>query len=199
MSIPGAFPLFRRRMASASSSLESTGVLSSVSCPKSTGISDKTEPSEFTWGHFFHHSKAHTWFHIIYDDTDWNTMKYYNLIISWTTYVVQLISTTSVLSRLGSFTIFSLLNDISHGFHFSTRQNMKPQDCFEKKSNFNLYGFSRYLTPNMALQKIILTFLFLFFVFFLLPDRRLCVLPAITSRRYWAIETKFHRHAQGWI
>ena len=45
MSIPGAFPLFRRRMASASSSLESNGVLSSVSCPKSSGISDRTESS----------------------------------------------------------------------------------------------------------------------------------------------------------
>ena len=87
-------------------------------------------------------------------------------IIKLNNYVVQLISTTSVLSRLGSFTIFLLLNDISHGFHFSRRQNMEPQDCFEKKSNFHLHGFSRYLTPNMALQKIILTFFVFLFCFF---------------------------------
>ena len=42
-------------------------------------------------------------------------------------------------------------------------------------------------------------FCFLFFVFLLLPDRVLCVLRAITSRRYWAIGTKFRRHSQGWI
>ena len=35
---------------------------------------------------------------------------------------------------------------------------MEPEDFLEKKSNFFLHGFSRYLTPNMALQKIILTF-----------------------------------------
>ena len=72
------------------------------------------------------------------------------------------IGVTSVLSRLESFTIFSLLTDSSHGTHFSTRQNMKPDDVLEKNSNFSLYGFSRYLTPNMALQKIILTFIFFF-------------------------------------
>ena len=96
-------------------------------------------------------------------------------------YVVQLIGVTSVLSRHGSFTIFLLLNDMSHEAHFSTRQNMEPEDFLEKKSNFSLHGFSRYSTPNMALQIIILTsFVFLL----LLPDRGLCVLHAITSRRY---------------
>ena len=40
---------------------------------------------------------------------------------------------------------------------------MKPEDFLEKKSNFSLHGFFRYLIPNMALQKIILTsFLFVF-------------------------------------
>ena len=35
---------------------------------------------------------------------------------------------------------------------------------FGKKSNFSIHGFLRYLTPNMALQKIILTsFFFSFF------------------------------------
>ena len=52
----------------------------------------------------------------------------------------------------------------------------------EKKSNFSLLGFARYLTPNMALQTIILTSFFVFFP--LLPERELCVLHAITSRRY---------------
>ena len=35
-------------------------------------------------------------------------------------------------------------------------------DCTAAVSNFYLHRFSRYSTPNMALQKIILTFLFLF-------------------------------------
>ena len=43
---------------------------------------------------------------------------------------------------------------------------MEPEDFLEKKSNFSLHGFSRYLTPNMALQKIILTSFFFFFFFF---------------------------------
>ena len=81
-------------------------------------------------------------------------------------YVVQLITFTSVLARFGSRKIFLLINDSSHDSHFFTRQNMEPEDFLEKKSNFSLLGFSRYLTPNMALQKIILTsFFFLFFCF----------------------------------
>ena len=39
---------------------------------------------------------------------------------------------------------------------------MEPEEFLEKKSNVSLDGFSRYSTPNMALQKIILTS----FVFF---------------------------------
>ena len=78
-------------------------------------------------------------------------------------YVVQLIMFTSVLARFGSFTIFLLLNDSSHDPHFSTRQNMEPEDFLEEKSNFSLHGFSRYSTPNMALQKIILTSFFVCF------------------------------------
>ena len=103
-------------------------------------------------------------------------------IIKLNNYVVQLIGLASVLSRRGSFTIFLLLNDSSHDAHFSTRQNMKPGESLEKKSNFSLHGFSRYLTSNMALQKIILTSFFFVFLL-LLPDRGLCVLRAITSRR----------------
>ena len=98
-------------------------------------------------------------------------------------YVVQLIGVASVLSRHGSFTIFLFLNDMSHDAHFSTRQNIELGDCSEKKSNFSFHGFSRYLTSNMALQKIILTSFFVFVFFLLLPDRGLCVLRAITSRR----------------
>ena len=79
-------------------------------------------------------------------------------------YVVQLHDFTSVPSKLGSRKIFLLLNDSSHDYHFSTCQNMKPGESKEKKSNFSLHGFSRYLTPNMALQTIILTF-FVFFFF----------------------------------
>ena len=86
------------------------------------------------------------------------------IIIKLNNYVVQLIGVTSVLLRRGSFTIFLLLNDSSHDAHFSTRQNMQPEDFLEKTSNFSLHGFSRYSTPNMALQKIILTsFVFRFF------------------------------------
>ena len=72
------------------------------------------------------------------------------------------LGSTSVLARHGSRKIFSLLNDSSHDRHFSTRQNMETE-IFFFKSNFFLYRFSRYLTPNMALQKIILTFCFFFF------------------------------------
>ena len=59
--------------------------------------------------------------------------------------------------------IFFLQNYSSHDAHFPTRQNMEPEDFLEKKSNFSIHGFLRYLTPNMALQTIILTFLFFFF------------------------------------
>ena len=78
-------------------------------------------------------------------------------------YVVQLIRFTSVLARLGSRNIFSLLNDSSHDPHFSACQNIKTLDGTQKISNFSLHEFLRYLTQNMALQKIILTsFLFFF-------------------------------------
>ena len=53
------------------------------------------------------------------------------------------IGVTSVLSRLGSFTIFLLLTDSSHETHFATRQSMEPENFLEKKSNFFLHGFSR--------------------------------------------------------
>ena len=80
-------------------------------------------------------------------------------------YVFELNAFTSVPARFGSRKIFLLLNDSSHDSHFSTRQNMEPEEFLEKKLNFSLYGFSRYLTPNMALQKIILTSFFVFFCF----------------------------------
>ena len=62
--------------------------------------------------------------------------------------------------------IFFLRNYSSHDARFSTRQNMEPEDFLEKKSNFSIHGFSRYSTPNMALEKIILTSFFFVFVFF---------------------------------
>ena len=68
----------------------------------------------------------------------------------------------SELARFGSGTIFLLPNDLSHDSHFSTCQNMETFQWLHKNSNFSLYRFSWYLTPNMALQTIILTF----FVFF---------------------------------
>ena len=89
-----------------------------------------------------------------------------NFIVNLSNYVAEVLIFTSVLSRHGSFTIFLLLNDLSHDFHFSTRQNMEPENFSEKKSNFSLHGFPRYLTPNMALQKIILTSFFSLFLFF---------------------------------
>ena len=71
---------------------------------------------------------------------------------------------------------------------------MENPDEPQKISNFPLHRFSWYSTPNMALQKIILTSFFL-----LLPDQGLRIFCAITSRRYWAIGTKFCRYAQGWM
>ena len=59
-------------------------------------------------------------------------------IIKLNNYVVQLIGVASVLLRHGSFTIFLLLNNMSHDAHFSTRQNMEPEESLEKKSNFSL-------------------------------------------------------------
>ena len=91
------------------------------------------------------------------------------------------LGSTSVSHDFGSRKIFLLLNDSSHDPHFSECQNIETLDRIQKISNFSLHGFSRYLTPNMALQKIILTS---FFLLLLLPDRGVCVLRAITSRRY---------------
>ena len=79
------------------------------------------------------------------------------VIIKLNNYVVQLIGSASVTARFGSFAIFLLLNDSSHNPHFSACQNMETQDGIQKIPNFSLYRFSRYSTPNMALQKIILT------------------------------------------
>ena len=73
-------------------------------------------------------------------------------------YVVQLLTFTSVLARHGSRKIFLLLNDSSHDPHFSAFQNIETLDGIQKISNFSLRRFSRYSTPNMALQKIIPTF-----------------------------------------
>ena len=114
-------------------------------------------------------------------------------LIKLKNYVFELNGFTSVSHDFGSRKIFLLLNDSSHDPHFSACQNIKTRDRIQKISNFSLHRFSRYRTPNMALQNIILTF------FFLLPDRGLCVLRAITSRRYWAIGTKFRWRAQGWM
>ena len=118
------------------------------------------------------------------------------MLIKLNNYVVQLIRFTSVLARHGSRKIFLLLNNSSHDAHFSTCQNMETEDFLEKKSNFLSTGF-----PDIWLQTWLSRKLFwlLFFFFFLLPGRGLCVLHAITSRRYWAIGTKFRRHAQGWM
>ena len=77
-------------------------------------------------------------------------------------YVVQLIGSSSVSHDFGSRKIFLLLNDSSHDSHFSACQNIETLDGIQKISNFSLHGFSRYSTPNMALQKIILTFCFCF-------------------------------------
>ena len=72
-------------------------------------------------------------------------------------YVVQHIGSASMTARFGSFAIFLLLNDSGHDPHFSACQNIETLDGIQKISNFSLYRFSRYSTPNMALQKIILT------------------------------------------
>ena len=77
-------------------------------------------------------------------------------------YVFELNGFASVPLRFGSRKIFLLLNDSSHDPHFSACQNIETLDRTQKISNFSLHRFSRYLTPNMALQKIILTSFFLF-------------------------------------
>ena len=72
-------------------------------------------------------------------------------------YVVQLLTFSSVLLRHGSRKIFLLLNDLSHDPHFSACQNIETLERNQKITNFSINRFSRYLTPNMALQKIIPT------------------------------------------
>ena len=72
-------------------------------------------------------------------------------------YVVQHIGSASMTARFGSFAIFLLLNDSRYDPHFSACQNIETLDGIQKISNFSLRRFSRYLTPNMAFQKIILT------------------------------------------
>ena len=62
-----------------------------------------------------------------------NTLLYINIIIKLNNYVVQLIGSSSVQHDFGSFAIFLLLNDLSHDAHFSTRQNMEPEEFLEKK------------------------------------------------------------------
>ena len=83
-----------------------------------------------------------------------------------------------MLSRLGSFTIFLLLTDSSYETHFSTRQNMDPEDFLEKKIKFftsrvlKIFDFKHGSPENYS------------DFFFLLPVQGLCVLRAITSQRY---------------
>ena len=80
-------------------------------------------------------------------------------------YVFELYGFTSIPLRFGSRKIFLLLNDSSHDPHFSACQNIETLDRIQKIPNFSLHRFSRYSTPNMALQKIILTSFFFFFFF----------------------------------
>ena len=87
-------------------------------------------------------------------------------IIKLKNYVFELYGFASVPHDLGHERFFLLLNDASHDPHFSACQNIETLDRIQKISNFSLYRFSRYLTPNMALQIIILTFFFFFFFFF---------------------------------
>ena len=82
------------------------------------------------------------------------------IIIKLKNYVFELNGFTSVLHDFGSRKIFLLLNDSSHDPHFSACQNIETLDGIQKISNFSLHRFSRYLTPNMALQNIILTSFF---------------------------------------
>ena len=77
-------------------------------------------------------------------------------------YVFELNGFASVPLRFGSRKIFLLLNDSSHDPHFSAFQNIETLDRIQKISNFSFHRFSRYLTPSMAHQKIILTSFFLF-------------------------------------
>ena len=93
----------------------------------------------------------------IFDSKHGSPDNYSDFFFKLNNYVVQLIGSSSVQHDFGLLRFFLLLNDSSHDAHFSTRQNMEPEESLEKKSNFYLHGFSRYSTPNMALQKIILT------------------------------------------
>ena len=87
------------------------------------------------------------------------------ILIKIKNYVFDLIDFTSVAHDLGSQKIFLLLSDTSHNPHFLACQNMETQEQTQKISNFYLYRFFRYSTPNMALQNIILTSFFFVFVF----------------------------------
>ena len=46
-------------------------------------------------------------------------------LLNLNNYVVEILDSTSVLARLGSRTIFLLLNDLSHDTHFLACQNME--------------------------------------------------------------------------
>ena len=71
---------------------------------------------------------------------------------------------------------------------------MEPAEFWEQNQIFLFAGF-----PYIWLQTWFSRTLFWLLSFLLLPGRELCVLRPITSRRYWAIGTKFCRHAQGWM
>ena len=88
-----------------------------------------------------------------------------DILIKLKNYVFELYGFASVPLRFGSRKIFLLLHDSSHDPHFSACQNIETLDRIQKISNFSLHRFSRYSTPNMALQKIILTFFVLCFCF----------------------------------
>ena len=91
-------------------------------------------------------------------------------VIKLNNYVVQLI---------GSFTIFLLLNNISHDAHFSTRQNMEPEESLEKKIKFFSSQVFQIFDSKHGSSENYSDFFFLLLL--LLPDLGLCVLRAITS------------------
>ena len=122
-----------------------------------------------------------------YSDFFFKLNNYVVQLIKLKNYVFELNGFTSVSHDFGSRKIFLLLNDSSHGPHFSACQNIETLDRIQKISNFSLKRFSRYLTPNMALQTIILTsFFFFFFLFF----------PFFSSSRLRAMRSPGHNSSK---
>ena len=81
------------------------------------------------------------------------------------------LGSSSVATRIRVLMIFFLRNYSSHDVHFSTRQNMEPEDFLEKKQIFLFTGFwdiriQTWLSRKLFWLFLFFVFCFLFFFFF---------------------------------